>query len=174
MLRKHANASIPFRALSWATATAIVTLLASCASIPPPTSTMSRAQSSLQAAQKAGAGDADPVDLEFARGKYQQAQTALGNGKNALAADLANESIADSQLALTKARLATLRGQISAQTKENTRLRKQLLERAAKARPAAVPQAPSSSDVQELPQTVLPAPASPAPASSSDAVQEGQ
>ncbi|MBB6184256.1 DUF4398 domain-containing protein [Oleiagrimonas soli] len=136
---------------------------------------MSRAQSSLQAAQKAGAGDADPVDLEFARGKYQQAQTALNDGKNQQAADLAQESIADSQLALTKARLATLRGQIRTQTAENARLRKQLLDDAAKAQASSAPApASSASGVEELPQTVLPSPASPAPASSTDAMPEGQ
>jgi len=141
---------------------ALVILLSACASIPPPTGAMSRARSSLKAAQQAGAADADPVDLEFARGKLEQANKAISDGKNGLAGDLAEESLADSQLALTKARLASMRARVQSQLKENQRLRKQLLERAAGHAAAAEPA--SASSVQELPQTVLPMPAPPSSA----------
>ncbi len=172
MLRKPAYSRIPFRALSWLPLAAVVALVAACASIPPPTDAMSRAQASVKAAEQAGAADADPVDLEFARGKLGQARQAISAGKNALAADLAQESLADSQLALTKARLATLRSRIDAQGRENKRLRHDLLESPPAS--AATP-APAASSVQELPQMTLPTPASstsaPAPASTA---QEGQ
>jgi hypothetical protein len=173
MLRKPADSRIPFRALPWLPLATVVALLSACASIPPPTGTMSRAQASVQAAQRAGAADADPVDLEFARGKLQQAQQALSAGKNAQAASLAQESLADSHLALTKARLATMRGKVDAQRKENARLNKQLLEQPAK---SAAPASAGSSSVQELPQMTLSSPAAssstPAPAATTE--QGGQ
>lgn len=181
MLRKPADSRIPLRASLWLPLAAAVALLAACASIPPPTDAMSRAQARLQAAEQAGASDADPVDLQFARGKYGQAQQALEAGKNGKAAELAQESLADSGLALTKARLASMRAQVEAQRKENQRLRRQLLQKAA-AKAAAASPAPADSSVQELPQTVLPSPAAPASAApsptpapaASTPTQEGQ
>jgi hypothetical protein len=177
MLRKPTDARVRFRALPWLPLAAVVALVAACASIPPPTDAMSRAQAQLKAAQQAGAADADPVDLEFARARFKQAQQAMQAGKNGKAADLAQESLADSGLALTKARLATMRSRVEAQRKENQRLRRQLLDHATGQNGKATP-ASSDSSVQELPQTVMPAPAqpsstAPAPASSS-ASQEGQ
>lgn len=168
MLRTSTVSRIPLRAIAWLPVPAIM-LLAACASIPPPNATMSRAQASIQAAEKAGAADADPVDLDFARGKYAQAQTAMTARKYGLASNLAEESLADSRLARTKARLATMRTRIQAQTRENARLRKQLLEQPAAA--AAPSQAPAAPAAHELPETVLPMPSvpssAPAPASSS-------
>lgn len=149
----------------WRRATAIpmlvVTLLAGCASVPPPDAALARAQARLQAAREAGAADYDPVDLDFAQARYDAAQAAVAAGKNAPAAALAEESLADGQLALTKSKLAALRSQIQAKTRENTRLREQLLDK-----PASP--APSAPSTQELPEQVLPMPAaassSPAPA----------
>jgi hypothetical protein len=175
MLRKPADSRIRFRALPWLPLAAVVALVAACASIPPPTDAMSRAQSQLKAAEQAGAADADPVDLEFARARFKQAQQALQDGKNGKAADLAQESLADSGLALTKARLATMRSRVEAQRKENQRLRRQLLEHAAGHSRSAAP-ASADSSVQELPQTVLPAPAPPsstAPAPTSGTTTQG-
>jgi hypothetical protein len=141
----------------WLAISALLALVSGCASIPPPTSAMHSAKAGIQAAEQAGAADADPVDLDFARSKFTQAQAVMQTGKYGPAGDLANESIADSRLALTKARLAKVRSLIGKQTRENQRLRKQLTA------PPPVPAEPSSSpDVQELPQTVLPAPAEPA------------
>ena len=76
---------------------------------------------------------------EFDRGKLEQANKAIADGKNALAGDLAEESLADSHLAQTKAELATMRARVEAQKKENERLRKQLLDRAARQHTVAAP-----------------------------------
>lgn len=178
MLREPAVPRISPLAVSLAVSAALMVLLSSCASIPPPTDVMSRAQASLKAARAAGAADADPVDLEFARGKLEQAGKAMANGKNGPAGDLAEESLADSRLAQTKAELATMLSRVRAQRKENQRLRKQLLDLAATPPAAATPAA--SSSVQELPQTVLPMPSPPSsaapppqPAAASSTVQGG-
>jgi hypothetical protein len=100
-------------------------ILSGCASVPPPDSAMTQAQSQIQAARDAGAQDYDPVDFGFAQDKFQQAQVAMANGKYAQAADLADESRADATLARTKALLGQARGQIQSKTDANRQLRTQ-------------------------------------------------
>lgn len=99
--------------------------LAGCASIPPPNGAMDLAQSQLQSARDAGAADYDPVDLDFARDKFQQAQGAMAARKYALAADLAEESRADAELARVKANLGAARAKIQTKMDENAQLREQ-------------------------------------------------
>ncbi|MBE1159235.1 DUF4398 domain-containing protein [Dyella acidiphila] len=99
--------------------------LGGCASVPPPDSAMNQAQAQLQAARDAGAADYDPVDFGFAQDKFQQAQAAMADRKYAQAADLADESRADSTLARTKAQLAAARAQIQSKTDANGQLRAQ-------------------------------------------------
>lgn len=99
--------------------------LAGCASAPPPNEAMNQAQAQLQAASDAGAADYDPVDLGFARDKFQQAQAAMATRKYAQAADLAAESRADAELARVKAGLGGARAQIQDKMTENARLREQ-------------------------------------------------
>lgn len=149
---------------------AAMLLLAACASTPPPTDAMQRAQSTLDAARKAGAADYDPVDLDFAKGKFGQAQAAMAKRDYDKAAAFAAESLADGRLALTKARLAALRGQVKQASAENERLRQQLLNKTDTApggQGASSPPAAQGGDgATELPQQVLPMPGAPAPASS--------
>ncbi len=132
-------------------------LVAGCASVPPPTATMARAQNQLQAAQQAQAADYDPVDLEFAKGRFQQAQAAMDARKYAQAADLAEESLADGRLAQARSQVAALREQIRSKTEENARLRTRLLDN------PAPPQRSAPSHTTELPEQVLPAPATSTP-----------
>ena len=110
------------------TAMAILVLaltLAGCASVPPPKDSMNLAQSQLQMARHAGAADYAPVDLGFAQDKFQLAQAAMAERKYADAANLAEESRADAELAQAKARLGAARAQIQRKVQENTRLRQQ-------------------------------------------------
>lgn len=110
-----------FSAIAVALGAALV--IGGCASVPPPDSAMNLAQSQLQAARDAGAADYAPVDLGFAQDKFQQAQTAMSQRKYADAANLADESRADAELAGAKARLGAARAQIQAKVQENARLR---------------------------------------------------
>ncbi|HEX7815480.1 DUF4398 domain-containing protein [Dyella sp.] len=87
---------------------------------------MNLAQSQLQSARDAGAADYAPVDLGFAQSKFQQAQAAMASRKYEVAAQLADESRADSELARAKARLAAARAQIQQKTSDNDRLRQQI------------------------------------------------
>jgi hypothetical protein len=122
---------------------------------------MARAQNQLQAAQQAQAADYDPVDLDFAKARFQQAQAAMDARKYAQAADLAEESLADGRLAQARSQVAALREQIRSKTEENARLRTRLLDNPASPQPSAAPSAPGQTT--ELPEQVLPAPATSAP-----------
>lgn len=102
---------------------ALVLALGGCASTPPPNESMNETQARLQTARDAGAADYAPVDLGFAQDKFQQAQTAFSDRKYTDAANLAEESRADAELATAKARLGAARAQIQSKTQENASLR---------------------------------------------------
>ncbi len=140
-------------------ATALL-LLSACASVPPPTGLMQRAQQQLDAARQAHAADYAPVDLTFAEQRYQSAQAAMNAEKYALARDMANESLADGRLAQVRAELAAVRKQVRQQSAENKRLRAQLLKPSPGTAPAPAPGSSSNAGLPE--QIVLPQPASPA------------
>jgi hypothetical protein len=145
------------------TATAVLALtlaLAGCASVPPPDDSMNRAQTQLQGARDAGAADYAPVDLGFAQDKFQQAQAAMAQRKYADAANLAEESRADAELARAKARLGAARAQIQGKVQENTRLRSQGEQAAAaeQQQEQQAPPAPASSGA--VPTQDMPAPSS--------------
>ncbi|HEY0198098.1 MAG TPA: DUF4398 domain-containing protein [Rhodanobacter sp.] len=133
-----------------AIALALTLVLGGCATVPPPDDSMNQAQTLLQEARDAGAADYAPVDLGFAQDKFQQAQMAMANRKYEDAANLAEESRADSELARAKARLGASRAQIQSRIQDNSRLREQGEQAAAEA--------------AQQEQQAAPAPASPAPA----------
>lgn len=125
---------------------------------------MARVEQQIQAAQSAEAADFAPVDLGFAKKRYQQAQAAMSAKKYQLAQDMANEAVADARLARTRAELAAVRRQIRAQKTENTRLRTQLLNDSAAAK------ATSGNTGSGVPsQIVLPQPKAPPAAMSTPA-----
>lgn len=146
---------------------ACLATLAACASVPPPTDLMARAQDQLNAAHQAKASIYAPVDLDFAKQRFAAAQAAMQAKKYKDARDMANESLADGQLAQTRAELAALRKAIRAQKAENTRLKQQLLQ------PAPASSAGAADDNNGVPsQMTLPAaPAVPASAASTGDVQ---
>jgi hypothetical protein len=145
---------------------ALALTLGGCASVPPPNDSMNMAQTQLQDARDAGAADYAPVDLGFAQDKFQQAQAAMSNRKYADAANFAEESRADAELARAKARLGASRAQIQGKVQENSRLRAQGEQAAAAAvqqeqqQPAAPSPASSAMPTQDMPTEDMPAPAS--------------
>lgn len=145
------------------TALALSLVLAGCASMPPPDDSMNLAQTQLQAARDAGAADYAPVDLGFAQDKFQQAQNAMAERKYPQAADLAEESRADAELAQAKALLGAARAKIQDKVHENSRLRALGEQEAADAarQQAPAPAAPADASSTSLPDEELPAPAAP-------------
>lgn len=160
---------MPPRARLFAAVSALL-LLAACASVPPPTDLMARAQQQLDIAQKAQASDYAPVDLGFAKQRFQSAQAAMSAKKYSLAQDLAQESLADGRLAQIRAELAVLRKKIRQQSAQNARLRAQFQNGGAPASGSSTGLGPDNSGLPAevtLPQATLPAPAdsaAPAPA----------
>jgi hypothetical protein len=143
---------------------ALSLMLGGCATAPPPNDSMNMAQTQLQMARDAGAAVYAPVDLGFAQDKFQQAQAAMADRKYTDAADLAEESRADAELAQAKARLGAARTQIQARLQANAQLRAQGEQAEAALQQAqqqpAVPPSASSSAPPAQPTQDMPAPSS--------------
>ncbi len=158
-------AGLPGRTRTASVLLGLTLALGGCASIPPPDDSMNQAQSSLQQARDAGAADYAPVDLGFAQDKFQQAQSAMSERKYEDAANLAEESRADSELARAKARLGASRAQIQHRVEENSQLRAQGEQAAAEATQQEQ-QAPPGSAASAAPADAAPTQDMPAPSSS--------
>jgi hypothetical protein len=139
------------RLLALATLGLAIASLAGCASVPPPDGAMNQALAQLQAARDAGAADYAPVDLDYAQGKFRQAQQAMAARKFDDAAVLADESRADSELARAKARLGAARAQNQSKSQENSRMRVEMIDNHAN------DTVPIPTNVQET-ESVLPEP----------------
>lgn len=138
------------RLFAMATALGVALIIGGCASVPPPDNAMNLAQNQLQAARDADAADYAPVDLGFAQDKFQQAQNAMAQRKYADAANLADESRADAELARAKARLGAARAQIQAKVQENARLRQQGEQDASSPAPVENDYAPTGNAAPQL------------------------
>ena len=107
-------------------ALSVLAALAGCASMPPPTSQVSAAR---QSVTRAGTADADqyaPADIARARDELQQAQAALGTGRNEDALALANSAAADADLAYATSRSQTTQQDFQQRVQEIAALRQKL------------------------------------------------
>ena len=84
-------------------------LLAACADGEPPRAELGAAESAIQAAQRSGAAERAPVELNNARVKYDAANAAVRDEEYDRAARLAREAEIDAQLAAAKAQAETSR-----------------------------------------------------------------
>lgn len=83
--------------------------LAACASMPPPTEEVTKAEAAVTQAEGAGARDFAPLELRTAQEKLDRAKAAMKEDDEdnyATARRLAEEAEADAKLAATKARTA--------------------------------------------------------------------
>ncbi|MEO7148509.1 MAG: DUF4398 domain-containing protein, partial [Rhodanobacteraceae bacterium] len=137
--------------------------LAGCASAPPPTGLLDRADAQIRAAQDAGAATHAPDDFAEAQRRMALAQDAASRGDNDTAAAGAQEAQAAAETARARARAADLQAQIQAKADENARLQADLEQRQATAAAAqaagTVP--PAGGSTTELPPIDLGAPGSP-------------
>jgi hypothetical protein len=83
--------------------------LAACASGPPPDDEIAAAEVALTEAADADAMERAPAPLALARDKLERAQRAVADGDNREAARLAEQALADAQLAAAEARSMTAR-----------------------------------------------------------------
>lgn len=85
-------------------------LLGACASAEPPRAELSAAETAIAAAERSGAAERAPVELNAAREKLMRARAAVQQQDHMRAERLAREAAADAELADTRAQ------EIAAQT----------------------------------------------------------
>jgi hypothetical protein len=107
------------RPVHTATAVAALALLAGCSTGEPPRAELGAADAAIQAAQRSGAGERAPVELNAARMKYQSATGAVRDKEYDRAGRLAREAEIDAQLAGAKAQAEASRA-AAQQVREGT------------------------------------------------------
>jgi hypothetical protein len=104
----------------------LAVLLAGCGPTKPPDTGLDDAMRHLQAAREAGASTYAPLELRAAEERLSAGRAAADKRDYAIAAQLADESEANSELAAVKSRLGKAREKAEARASENARLRKEL------------------------------------------------
>jgi hypothetical protein len=135
------------RFMSGRTATAAVALLllTACGGGEVPRAELGAAESAIQAAQRSGAAERAPVELNNARVKYDAAHAAVRDEEYDRAARLAREAEIDAQLAGAKAQAEASRSAARQIREDATTLQRETA-------PAA-PATPQSPPVSITPQT---------------------
>lgn len=100
----------------------VALFLAACGPTKPPPDLLGNAQQRLSSARDAGAPTYAPLELRFAEERLDQARAAMVDRDYTLAASLAEESSANSELAAIKARLGKLRESVDALKQENAEI----------------------------------------------------
>ncbi len=129
MTRKRAK----IHGLALAGAAALATMLAGCATLPPPVQLIDRAQAEIRAARTAGAAQTAPDTLADAERRLAAAQQFTQAGDNQKATRSAEEAEAAAATARTRATVAQLDTQIRQQTDLNAGLAADLARRQAAA-----------------------------------------
>lgn len=101
-------------------------LLAACASLPPPTESLARAERTLQRADEAKAVETAPLEMKSAREKLTQAREAVVREDMATAATLAGQATLDAELAIAKQEAAKAQAVNNELMKGNQVLREEL------------------------------------------------
>lgn len=99
---------------------------AACTPTRPPPNLLGTAMHELDQAQLADAKTYAPLELRFATERYEQAQSAMAASDYDAAARLANESVANSELAMVKSKLGSAREAVDALKVQNEELRRDL------------------------------------------------
>jgi hypothetical protein len=100
--------------------------MGACAPTKPPVDELDAASRALDAARDAGAAELAPAEYRSAGRHFDAAQAAEGDRDYAEAAGFALQSLADSELAAAKARLARTRAEVDQLKRENADLDRDL------------------------------------------------
>lgn len=103
-------------------------LLASCATVPPPTAELGAAEAAVVAATRADADQHAPEIVADARGRLSAAQSANASGDYREARQLAEQAEAAAELAVARGQLSVASAKVRAESAENARLRARLNE----------------------------------------------
>jgi len=117
----------PVKKILYPCCTFLLLTLVACEQTKPPITDMDNAARSLQSARAAGAATYAPLEIRFAEERLNQARIAMDKHDFVAAQRVAEESSVTSDLARTKVRLAKVREQVEARSRENTHLREDLL-----------------------------------------------
>jgi hypothetical protein len=101
-------------------------LLAGCGPSKPPDTGLEDAERQLRAAREAGASTYAPMELRSAEERLSSGRAVADKRDYADATRLAEESQANSELAVVKTRLGKTRERVEARTRDNERLRQEL------------------------------------------------
>ena len=101
-------------------------LLAACGPTKPPPMGIEDAARQLQAARDAGGSTYAPLEIRSAEERLSMARAAAGKRDYDDGLQFAQESQANSELALAKSRLGKAREKVEARTRENAQLRQDL------------------------------------------------
>ena len=116
--------------------------LVACASTPPPTDQLARAESAIKRAEEARVADYASPDLKAAREKLASARDAVTRDEMALAARLAEQARVDAEVATAKAEAAKAQSNIEELQKANAALQQESLRNSTPAAPALPPPPP--------------------------------
>jgi hypothetical protein len=100
--------------------------LAGCEPTKPPLTQLDQAARSLESARAAGAPTYAPLELRYADERLMQARAAADKRHYEDALNLADESAANSDLAMVKSRLGKVREKAEARTRVNAQLKQDL------------------------------------------------
>ncbi len=100
--------------------------LAACGPTRPPPDLLGGAQKQLGNARAVAAQTYAPLELRFAEERLDQAKSAMSDGDYTLAANLADESAVNSELATVKARLGKLREAVDTLKQQNVEIERSL------------------------------------------------
>ena len=116
--------------------------LVACASTPPPTDQLARAESAIKRAEEARVADYASPDLKAAREKLASARDAVTRDEMALAARLAEQARVDAEVATAKAEAAKAQSNIEELQKANAAIQQESLRNSTPAAPALPPPPP--------------------------------
>jgi len=103
-----------------------VFLLCACAAPAPGPDVFDAAEQAIEAAERAGAEDLAPVELQFARERLALARTGMENGKVKPAMYAIEQSEINAELAIEQSRTAALRREVNEASRANEVLREEL------------------------------------------------
>ena len=104
----------------------LIGLLAGCEPTRPPLTQLDQAAHSLESARASGAPTYAPLELRYAEERLIQARAAVDKHDYDDAMNLADESSANSDLAIAKSRLGKMREKVDARTRTTAQLKQDL------------------------------------------------
>lgn len=138
----------PFAALAKAAAAASVLAFAACATIPPPTDELDRAESAIKRAEEARVADYASPELTSARTKLVAAREAVTREDMTLAARLADQARLDAEVATAKAQAAKAKANIAEMQKSNAVIQQEADRNSTNVAPVILPPPPAPTPIQ--------------------------